>query len=39
MNKKVVIAIVVVVVLALCVLTAVFGQGFIEMGLRAHGLR
>ena len=39
MNKKVVVAIATVIILALCVLAVVYGQGLIEMGLRAHGMR
>ena len=38
-NKTIVISILVVVVLALIVLAVVFGQDFIEMGLRSHGMR
>ena len=39
MNRKLVVAIAVVVILALGVLAVVYGQGLIETGLRAHGLR
>ncbi len=39
MNKKVVVAIAVVIILALCVLAVVYGQGLIETGLRSHGMR
>lgn len=38
MNKKTIIAIVIVIVLVLCILVALYGQGLIEMGRRAHGL-
>ncbi len=39
MNKKLVVAIAIVIILALCVLAVVYGQNLIEMGLRAHGMR
>ncbi len=39
MNKKTIIVIAIAVVLALCVLAALYGQDLIEMGMRAHRLR
>jgi hypothetical protein len=39
MNRKLVVAIAIVIILALCVLAVVYGQSLIEMGLRAHGMR
>ena len=39
MNRKLVAAIAIVIILALCVLAVVYGQGLIEMGLHAHGMR
>lgn len=39
MNRKKVIAIAIVIVLALCVLGVFYGQDLIEMGMRAHRLR
>ncbi len=38
MNRKTIIAIAITIVLALCVLAALYGQEMIAMGRRAHGL-
>ncbi len=38
MNRKTIIVIAIAVVLVLCILVALYGQGLIEMGRRAHGL-
>jgi hypothetical protein len=39
MNRKLVVAIAVVIILALCMLAVVYGQNLIEMGLRVHRMR